>query len=96
MPKGGDVQSGSNNAPVERTRATTGSNQLDFGSRVHVENRTRVVRMGVGSGNGDYCAYCHKQINADAVEYEVDAYVAAGLRNLHFHRICFHLWETLP
>lgn len=65
-------------------------------SAVQIENRARVLRMDVDSGNGDYCAYCHKQINADDTEYDVDAYVAAGLRNLHFHRVCFHLWESLP
>jgi hypothetical protein len=40
------------------------------------------------------CAYFHKLIEA-AVELEVDAYVAARLRTLHFHRICLRLWESL-
>jgi hypothetical protein len=64
-------------------------------ARTPVENRARVVRMSVTSGTGEYCAYCHKRIDASAVEYEVEAYVAAGLRTLHFHRICLHLWEEL-
>jgi hypothetical protein len=51
--------------------------------------------MSVYPGTGGLCAYCHKRIDAGAVEYEVEAYVAAGLRTLHFHRICLHLWEEL-
>ena len=59
------------------------------------DNRSRVVRMNIGAGTGAHCAYCHKQIQPDAVEYEVDVYVAAGLRTKHFHRVCLHLWEAL-
>lgn len=60
-----------------------------------IENRARVVEVTVTSGTGGPCAYCHKQINPECPAYEVEAYVAAGLRTLQFHRVCLHLWETL-
>ena len=47
-------------------------------------------------GTGGQCAYCHKRIDRETVEYEVDAYIPAGLRTLHFHRVCLHLWEEPP
>jgi len=60
------------------------------------ENRARVVRVATGPGTGESCAYCYKQIDGQAVQYAVDAYIAAGvLRTLHFHRVCLHLWEAL-
>jgi hypothetical protein len=59
-----------------------------------IDNCERVVRMRARAGTDEECAYCHKLIEA-AVELEVDAYLAAGLRTLHFHRICLHLWESL-
>lgn len=62
---------------------------------IPIENRSRMVGLSVSSGTGGECAYCHKEIRADSVDYKVDAYVAAGLRTLHFHRICLHLWEPL-
>lgn len=61
-----------------------------------IENRAGVVRVSVSSGTGGQCAYCHKRIDRETVEYEVDAYIPAGLRTLHFHRVCLHLWEELP
>jgi len=60
-----------------------------------IENRARIVRMNVNTGTGGPCAYCEKEIQRESVEYEVDAYVGAGLRTLHFHRVCLHLWEAL-
>jgi len=51
--------------------------------------------MSVNAGTGGLCAYCEKEIQTQSVEYEVDAYVGAGLRTLHFHRVCLHLWEAL-
>jgi hypothetical protein len=51
--------------------------------------------MDVGAGTGGHCAYCEKEIQPQSVEYEVEAYVGAGLRTLHFHRVCLHLWEAL-
>jgi len=60
-----------------------------------IENRARIVRMTVNAGTGGPCAYCDKEIQTQSVEYEVDAYVGAGLRTLHFHRVCLHLWEAL-
>jgi hypothetical protein len=64
-------------------------------STAPIENSARVVRMSVSSGTGVNCAYCHKVITAETVEYKVVAYVPAGLRTLHFHRVCLHLWETV-
>lgn len=61
-----------------------------------IENRAGVVRVSVSAGTGGQCAYCHKRIDRETVEYEVDAYIPAGLRTLHFHRVCLHLWEELP
>lgn len=52
--------------------------------------------MSLSRGTGEQCAYCHKEIQPEAVAYEVHAHVAAGLRSLHFHRICLHMWEGLP
>lgn len=60
-----------------------------------IENRARIVRMNVSPGTGGPCAYCEKEIQTESVEYEVDAYVGGGLRTLHFHRVCLHLWEAL-
>jgi hypothetical protein len=60
-----------------------------------IENRGRIVRMDVSAGTGGHCAYCEKEIHPQSVEYEVEAYVGAGLRTLHFHRVCLHLWEAL-
>jgi hypothetical protein len=51
--------------------------------------------MSINAGTGGPCAYCEKEIQTQSVEYEVDAYVGAGLRTLHFHRVCLHLWEAL-
>jgi len=60
-----------------------------------IENRARIVSMAVSRGTGGRCAYCEKEIQPQSVEYEVEAYVGAGLRTLHFHRVCLHLWEAL-
>jgi hypothetical protein len=62
---------------------------------IPIENRSRLVGLTVSSGTGGECAYCHKEIHADAVQYTVEVYVATALRTLHFHRICLHLWEPL-
>ncbi len=59
------------------------------------ENRTRVLALSVRAGSGAPCSYCHKSIDATAVEYEVQAYVHTKVRTLHFHRICHHLWESI-
>ncbi len=59
------------------------------------ENRTRVLALAVRAGSGAPCSYCHKSIDATAVEYEVQAYVHTKVRTLHFHRICHHLWESI-
>jgi hypothetical protein len=58
------------------------------------ENRARIVSLTAGPGRGLDCDYCHKSIGADSVDYEVEAHYAGGLRVLHFHRICHHLWEA--
>ena len=56
------------------------------------ENRARIVRLTIDRGHGAECAYCHKRIGAEEPDYEVEAFVLAGLRTLHFHRACHHLW----
>jgi hypothetical protein len=66
----------------------------EFARSAQVDNRTRVLALRVRMGSGTECAYCHKPIGAETVEHEVDAMVFAGLRVLHFHRICQHLWES--
>ena len=53
------------------------------------------ARMAASAGTGGHCAYCEKEIHPQSVEYEVEAFVGAGLRTLHFHRVCLHLWEAL-
>jgi hypothetical protein len=65
----------------------------EFAHSAQLDNRARVLALRIRTGSGMECAYCHKPIGADAVEHEVDAMVLAGLRVLHFHRICQHLWE---
>lgn len=60
-----------------------------------IQNRAQVVRKRIRLGANEECAYCRKRVAADAVEFEVEAYVPAGLRTLHFHRVCLPLWEGL-
>lgn len=70
-------------------------NLSEFAQAACVENRARVLGLTVRAGSGAECAYCHKAIEPEAVEYEVEALVLAGQRVLHFHRVCQHLWESL-
>jgi len=65
-------------------------------SMAAIENRAGVVQVTATCGTGGTCAYCHKPIHPEASAYEVEAYVPAGLRTLLFHRVCLHVWETLP
>ena len=60
-----------------------------------IENRSKIVRISVSMGNGTACGFCHKDITDRAMLYEVDALVPAGVRRLNFHRVCYHLWESL-
>jgi hypothetical protein len=59
-----------------------------------IDNRARIMTLTVTDGSGVECAYCHKPIEPGAVEHQVEAFVLARLRVLHFHRLCQHLWET--
>ena len=54
----------------------------------------RIITLNVGKGTGAECAYCHKTIDPTQLDYTVEAFVLAGLRTLHFHRACHHLWEN--
>jgi hypothetical protein len=67
----------------------------EFAQAARTENRARILALTVRTGTGRECAYCHKPIGAEAVEHEVEALVLAGLRVLHFHRVCQHLWEAI-
>ena len=58
------------------------------------EGRPRIVAVTTCVGSGAECAYCHKPIAADAVDYEVEALIRGRLRTLHFHRLCQHLWDA--
>jgi len=60
-----------------------------------VQHRAQLVRKRIGLGANEECAYCRRRIEADAVEFEVEAYVPAGLRTLHFRRVSLPLWEAL-
>lgn len=60
----------------------------------YVDSRTQIVAIRVGKGSGEECAYCHKPITPDSVEYAVEAIVLGGPRTLHFHRLCHHIWES--
>jgi hypothetical protein len=60
----------------------------------HVESRAQIVAITVGAGSGGECAYCHKPILREDVEYAVEAIVLGGPRTLHFHRLCHHIWES--
>jgi hypothetical protein len=70
------------------------SSWIERSEPVRVDNRARILALTVRTGTGIECAYCHKPIGAEAVEHEVEAFVMARMRVLHFHRICQHLWET--
>jgi hypothetical protein len=61
---------------------------------VRIDNRARILKLTVREGSGVACAYCNKPIGSDSVEHEVEAFVLASPRLLHFHRICQHLWES--
>jgi hypothetical protein len=78
----------------ERMNAPSWIERSEFARAALIDNRTRVFGLKVRNGSGNECAYCHKPIDTSAVEYEVEAMVMAGLRVLHFHRVCEHLWET--
>lgn len=58
------------------------------------DSRPRVVAVTPSVGTGLECAYCHKTIGTDTVDYEVEALVLGRLRTLHFHRLCQHLWDA--
>ncbi len=58
------------------------------------ENRMRVITVTERRGTGNECVYCHKAIDALAVEHCVEAAGPGGVRTLHFHRVCHHLWES--
>jgi hypothetical protein len=58
------------------------------------DNRSRIVALNIGKGTGAACDYCHKPISAEQIEYQVEAFVLSGLRDLRFHRVCHHLWES--
>jgi hypothetical protein len=64
------------------------------GRAARFDNRPRVVAVTSSIGTGLECAYCHKPIGADTVDYEVEALVLGRLRALHFHRLCQHLWDA--
>jgi hypothetical protein len=59
-----------------------------------VNNRARIMALNVGKGTGAECAYCHKPITCEQIEYQVEAFVLSGLRTLRLHRLCHHLWES--
>lgn len=59
-----------------------------------LENRTRILVVAQEPGTGGACAYCHKPIEPTAIEHRVEAVVLGGVRTLHFHRVCQHLWES--
>ena len=59
-----------------------------------IDARPRIVAVMASVGTGEECAYCHKPITADAVDYEVEALVLGQLRTLHFHRLCQRLWDA--
>ena len=58
------------------------------------EGRARIVAVTTSIGTGMECAYCHKPIANDTVDYEVEALVLGRLRTLHFHRLCHYLWDA--
>jgi hypothetical protein len=58
------------------------------------DNRARIVALHIGKGTGVACDYCHKPISGAQIEYQVEAFVLAGLKALRFHRVCHHLWES--
>jgi hypothetical protein len=64
------------------------------GQAARIDNRARIVAVTTTIGDGTECAYCHKPISTDAVDYEVEALVLGRLRTLHFHRLCKHLWDA--
>jgi hypothetical protein len=64
------------------------------GHAARLDNRPRVVAVTSSIGTGLECAYCHKPIAPDTVDYEVEALVLGRLRTLHFHRLCQHLWDA--
>jgi hypothetical protein len=72
------------------------SRWIEFQARrsMQFDNRSRILALTVRTGTGSECAYCHKPIDAETLEHEVQAFVLAEVRVLHFHRICQHLWET--
>jgi hypothetical protein len=58
------------------------------------ENRTRILAVTTERGTGQNCAYCYKAIDPMSVEHRIEAIVRGGVRTLHFHRVCHHLWES--
>jgi len=76
------------------TTTTSWIRRVPDGSAVFLENRTRTLTVTEGHGTGHDCAYCHRTIEPAAVERCVQASVLGGVRTLHFHRVCHHLWES--
>jgi hypothetical protein len=68
--------------------------KLHDGRAVSFENRTRILAVTTARGTGGNCAYCGKRIDPLSVEHRIQAIVRGGVRTLHFHRVCHHLWES--
>jgi hypothetical protein len=64
------------------------------GRAAFFENRTRILAVTTERGTGRNCAYCDKKIEPMSVEHRIEAIVRGGVRTLHFHRVCHHLWES--
>ncbi len=64
------------------------------GRAPRIENRARILAVTTSVGSGTECAYCHKPIATDTVDYEVEALLLGQLRTLHFHRVCKYLWDA--
>jgi hypothetical protein len=50
-------------------------------------------RLFIGCGDGCVCDGCGQIIDERSLEYQFEAALAAGSRQLRFHDGCFELWE---
>ena len=51
-------------------------------------------RMWGGKGCGAPCDYCRVTVNAEEIEYEVEARLDRENLILHFHPRCYDAWRT--
>jgi hypothetical protein len=73
----------------------------EFARRVTESQRRRVPfrapqRTWAGRGTGACCDLCHRPIEPNEIEYEVEISTPAAMQILYLHLRCYHEWAAQP